>query len=176
MATEFRVLMGAFALIYLGGSLLPCLPPFVADIVAICLDVAILFLDFIFWRAVVIYLWGLLLAHDQNPTPQTHPAFFIVWRRGPATVAARNALIASILNSAEAAPDFRCAICLADGAEDAEEEPSPVVVRLVCGHYFCRECITAWLADRHNTCPLCRRKLFREPRVGILVYVGVFEG
>lgn len=175
MATDFRVLMGAFALIYLGGRLLPCFPPFVADIVAICLDVAILFLDFIFWRAVVMYFWRLLLADNEIPAPQMHPVFFLVWRRQPAPVAARNALISSILNSAEAAPDFRCAICLADDAADTEEEPAPVPVRLVCGHYFCRECITAWLADRHNTCPLCRRKLFREPRVSIPMYLGVYE-
>ena len=39
-----------------------------------------------------------------------------------------------------------CPIC----REDKE------LVTESCGHKFCNECITAWLA-RYNTCPMCRR-------------------
>nr|OQO20838.1 hypothetical protein B0A51_13233 [Rachicladosporium sp. CCFEE 5018] len=44
------------------------------------------------------------------------------------------------------------------------DEPATDPVRLPCNHVFCRECITAWSVGppEHNTCPMCRRVLFRR--------------
>ncbi|KAK6435277.1 hypothetical protein LTR95_008533 [Oleoguttula sp. CCFEE 5521] len=44
------------------------------------------------------------------------------------------------------------------------DEPATDAVSLPCGHVFCRECITTWSIGppEHNTCPMCRRALFRR--------------
>ena len=46
---------------------------------------------------------------------------------------------------------YQCSICL-----DDMSKPTLQVVK--CGHFFHKDCITAWL-NHHDTCPLCRKKI-----------------
>jgi len=50
--------------------------------------------------------------------------------------------------------DSLCAICLGD-----VQGP----MRLSCGHTFCRECVQLWFR-RSETCPQCRRVVYRDLR------------
>lgn len=51
-----------------------------------------------------------------------------------------------------------CSICT------DEYDVNVMVNILPCGHIFHGTCIVAWLI-RRNTCPLCRRKLYRDPPI-----------
>jgi len=63
----------------------------------------------------------------------------------------------------QAESDGECAICLTQAAE-----PHSSWMRLPCGHRFCTECVTPWLA-RCGLCPTCRadaRKLSSRAGIG----------
>ena len=45
---------------------------------------------------------------------------------------------------------FECSICLNKRTRG---------VKLNCSHTFCKKCITTWLSDHVNNCPLCRCKI-----------------
>ena len=47
----------------------------------------------------------------------------------------------------------QCTVCLA-GVKEGERE-----ARLRCGHRFHGECVGGWLAERRNSCPVCRREV-----------------
>ena len=51
-----------------------------------------------------------------------------------------------------------CPICLVSDLDRARQD-NPTFT-LLCGHRFCRECITHWLHQR-NVCPLCIRHFER---------------
>lgn len=62
-----------------------------------------------------------------------------------------------------------CAICLAALVPSSEEEEwdNPVVIRVPCGHWFHKDCLTGWMVSgkskntkiQNNTCPVCRANL-----------------
>jgi hypothetical protein len=62
-----------------------------------------------------------------------------------------------------------CAICLSTllAATEAEEWENPVVIRVPCGHWFHKDCLTGWIVSakgkptqiQNNTCPVCRANL-----------------
>jgi len=62
-----------------------------------------------------------------------------------------------------------CTVCLATllPASEAEEWDNPAVVRVPCGHWFHKECLTGWIVSgkskstkiQNNTCPVCRANL-----------------
>ena len=43
---------------------------------------------------------------------------------------------------------------------DATKAPT----KLSCGHVFCNEDILEWINSGKNTCPVCKKVLFRQPR------------
>jgi len=49
----------------------------------------------------------------------------------------------------------QCPIDLTDFAPESD------IVKLTCGHIFCRDCILTWL-ETTSTCPYCRRELFDQ--------------
>ncbi|KAJ5663014.1 hypothetical protein N7507_003745 [Penicillium longicatenatum] len=49
--------------------------------------------------------------------------------------------------------DTDCAIC------KNELEGDDMVIALPCAHWFCCECVIAWLGA-NDTCPMCRRRVF----------------
>lgn len=61
-----------------------------------------------------------------------------------------------------------CMICLHDFPQPTPDCPHPTV-RIPCGHYFCRECITHWLQDPwFDTCPVCRKEVITyQPGTGL---------
>lgn len=59
--------------------------------------------------------------------------------------------------------DHNCAVCLNKyGRQDHLDKDIPA--KLLCGHILGAECIKTWL-KRHESCPLCRRKVFVRPEV-----------
>lgn len=49
-----------------------------------------------------------------------------------------------------------CSICLDNIEPDAE------IHGLACFHVYHRECLDAWIAAQHDTCPLCQRSVMGE--------------
>jgi len=52
----------------------------------------------------------------------------------------------------ESLKENKCAICMSEFTQDDEKE----VTMLGC-HSFCTECITPWLEEHNDTCPICRK-------------------
>ena len=50
--------------------------------------------------------------------------------------------------------ESKCAICMSQFEQNDEKE----VTMLGC-HSFCTECITPWLENHNDTCPICRKKV-----------------
>ena len=53
-------------------------------------------------------------------------------------------------------PSYPCPICLNEDYEDP--------VKLICGHIFCRKCVTPWLCN-HCSCPLCRTRIAESKKI-----------
>lgn len=53
-----------------------------------------------------------------------------------------------------------CPCCM----EKFEDLPQGIDTRTIrCGHTFCEPCITNWINQDHNTCPLCRKDIETQP-------------
>lgn len=68
---------------------------------------------------------------------------------------------ASLTELGDGAADRQCVICRVTYGAD------PVI--LPCKHVFDRECLLSWLSEDEadqNTCPMCRRQLFRKRNLG----------
>ena len=64
-------------------------------------------------------------------------------------------------NKIDSEPGQQCHICLSVLGTLPEDGVIEYAIRLSCTHVFGSTCISRWLQD-HNTCPCCRRKLYKE--------------
>ena len=78
---------------------------------------------------------------------------------GPATPAAIASLLTMKLDMAglDDQGKAECSVCMDDVPVGTE------VTILPCGHWFHRQCVTAWLSE-HDTCPICRKSI--TPKAG----------
>lgn len=103
---------------------------------------------------------GTVLAHAFDASPFTayllataigQYLFFLLSSKWLGFESAEVSLLQPVDNVDEENPIDDCAVCC-----DAPTDP----VRTVCGHTFCRACITTWLSDYgHDTCPVCREAM-----------------
>lgn len=54
--------------------------------------------------------------------------------------------------------DTCCCICLDQIWNQPTKSNSKKIVKLICGHVYCKQCIVKWL-DTNTACPLCKRQL-----------------
>mmetsp|Transcript_21817 Transcript_21817/g.40145 ORF Transcript_21817/g.40145 Transcript_21817/m.40145 type:complete len:296 (-) Transcript_21817:86-973(-) len=90
----------------------------------------------------------------RDVTPEDYDLLCLLDEIAPKRLTAPQSIVATLPNVlARDCGTSQCQICL------AEINPQVRVVQLPCGHGFHRDCITRWMTQCRNSCPLCSSQI-----------------